>query len=653
MDQLRPMMELLTTNPTAGSALFDANEAFRQDSNRPVVGYVKIATGAHTFAMDEGKALKAMLFDNHDTEPLPGLADIVQIRKDVTNQQLILGIASTAAIDQLSGTTLKLPVKDGIKPFGTGALHPMDGFYIDILDFESNRVAERYLWTILAAIGAPPLAGGYTQVSASYGAKNSRLRIHFLRDDAPPVFRANGRLIDEMIFLGKCYRLYGKGWYNHKKTIQRIDLDVAAKEKKLVSPLTTTPEASGQAARPSGEAKRQRVQPEPANPWRFVRRGAAASEPPTSRPLVSENVFDILRQHVVVTPMQICSSSGEATVLVPQILDTPDPPLQLPADAYVGGTKIHRAKAVRIEMPLDAILDEFALLDRNAKEMQQSFDKICETTKAHSKLDLPKYIVHGEADWIQFELENNPIEFGRQLHDLARTQPALLHSFVLLRTLNRWMRATWGASTPFFQLYQNVFGHKFSLEHLQQDFRNINDAADLEDITLSNGDDETLLQAHDMEAVLALGEVVFATTAPLYYTSDAAISVTTAQPTFTLPARGGQRCLASSTLTRILLSSPLSTPIQTTLKTLLQTVVTSLRPTPQEDAPNDSPMEGDQPHDAFTSWVNDLNTMTLLGELGQLEVHEHEQISFHSNERSLHVINVTEAWPSDESTHSG
>ncbi|KAG9399011.1 hypothetical protein AC1031_012391 [Aphanomyces cochlioides] len=434
-----------------------------------------------------------MLFDNHDTEPLPGLADIVQVCKDLANQQLILGVASYEAIDQLSGMTFKLPVKDGVKPFGTGALHPMDGFYIDILDFESNRTAERYLWTILAAMGAPPLAGGYTQVSASYGAKNSRLRIHFLRDDAPPLFRSNGRLIDEMIFLGKCYRLFGKGWYNHKKSLQRNDLDIAAKEKKVVSPFATASGASGQATRPTGEAKRQRAEPQPSNPWRIVQRGASASEPPTPRPLVSENVFDVLRQHVVVTPMQISNTTGDSCVTVPQILDTPDLPLHLPTDAYCASK------------PLEAILDEFAILDRDAKEMQQSFDKICEITKANSKLDLPKYIAHGEADWIQFELENNPIEFGRQLHELARSQPALLHSFILIRMLNRWMRATWGASTPFFQLYQNVFGHKFSLEHLHADFHTVSSAANLDDITLPCEDDETLLLAQDMEAVVALG----------------------------------------------------------------------------------------------------------------------------------------------------
>ncbi|CAK4101566.1 unnamed protein product [Aphanomyces euteiches] len=94
---------------------------------------------------------------------------------------------------------------------------------------------------------------------------------------------------------GSSYRLFGKGWYNHKKSLQRIDLDIAAKEKKLVSPFATASGASGQATRPTSEAKRQRAEPQPTNPWRIVQRGAAASEPPTPRPLVSENVFDVLR----------------------------------------------------------------------------------------------------------------------------------------------------------------------------------------------------------------------------------------------------------------------------------------------------------------------------------------------------------------------
>ncbi|KAH9072035.1 hypothetical protein Ae201684P_021172 [Aphanomyces euteiches] len=425
---------------------------------------------------------------------------------------------------------------------------------------------------------------------------------------------------------GSSYRLFGKGWYNHKKSLQRIDLDIAAKEKKLVSPFATASGASGQATRPTSEAKRQRAEPQPTNPWRI---------------------------HVVVTPMQISNTTGDLCVTVPQILDTPDPPFQLPTDAYVGGTKIHRAKAVRVEMPLEAILDEFAILDRDAKEMQQSFDKICETTKAHSKLDLPKYIAHGEADWIQFELENNPIEFGRQLHELARSQPALLHSFILIRMLNRWMRATWGASTPFFQLHQNVFGHKFSLEHLHADFHTVSSAANLDDITLTCEDDEILLLAQDMEAVVALGEVVLASSAPLYYTSDAAISITTAQPTFGLPARRGQRSLATTTMTRILLSSPLSTTIQSTLKTLLQTAAKTVNEARQRDQPTDSPMEDDNPSDVFMAWTRDLQTMSLLDEHGQLEAYEHEQVALHPKDRSLHVVNITEAWPGDEATSCG
>ncbi|KAH9070916.1 hypothetical protein Ae201684P_007461 [Aphanomyces euteiches] len=75
----------------------------------------------------------------------------------------------------------------------------------------TDRAAERYLWTIMAAWNAPPIAGGYAHVSASLGAKTSRYRLTFARDDAPPLLYTNGRLVDEIIFQGKCYRVYGKG----------------------------------------------------------------------------------------------------------------------------------------------------------------------------------------------------------------------------------------------------------------------------------------------------------------------------------------------------------------------------------------------------------------------------------------------------------
>ncbi|KAF0720743.1 Aste57867_85 [Aphanomyces stellatus] len=85
------------------------------------------------------------------------------------------------------------------------------------------------------------MAGGYTHVSESHGAKTSRFRLSIALDTAPLLIQANGRRIDEVIFMGRCCRVYGKGWYNHRKAFQRADLDIAAKERKITMSGSTPP----------------------------------------------------------------------------------------------------------------------------------------------------------------------------------------------------------------------------------------------------------------------------------------------------------------------------------------------------------------------------------------------------------------------------
>ncbi|KAF0705194.1 hypothetical protein As57867_007082, partial [Aphanomyces stellatus] len=336
MVELQPVLDLHATGTATGGELFDAFEPLRRDSNRPIVGYVRIATGFHTNHIDEGKALKAVLFDNQHQQLVEPLADLIQLRKDSANQQLILGFASFQAIERVMGATFKIPVKEGSKTFKAESSHAMDGFHVDILDFGHDRAAERHLWSILAAWDAPPIAGGYTHVSESHGAKTSRYRLTFTSDSPPSLFQANGRLIDEVIFLGRCYRIYGKGWYNHKKTFQRADLDIAAKERKISIPSASAPATNSQQPRATGESKRQCVAPPPPTPWRRVERGASAAANAQPRPWVSDNMFDILRQHVVVTAMQITNSAGDRMMVVPQILDAPNAPNDVPGDAFVG-----------------------------------------------------------------------------------------------------------------------------------------------------------------------------------------------------------------------------------------------------------------------------------------------------------------------------
>ncbi|RHY24872.1 hypothetical protein DYB32_008650 [Aphanomyces invadans] len=203
MAELQPVLDLLATGSASGGELFDAFEPLRRDSNRAIVGYVRIPTGAFTAQIDEDKALKAVLFDNHQANVGSSLAELIQLRKDLANQQLVLGLASFRAIDALTGVSFKLPVKDGQQTFLVESAHAMDGFHVDILDFAHDRAAERHLWCILAAWGAPPIAGAYTQVSALQSAKTSRYRLTFATADAPSLFRSNGRLIDEIILLGR------------------------------------------------------------------------------------------------------------------------------------------------------------------------------------------------------------------------------------------------------------------------------------------------------------------------------------------------------------------------------------------------------------------------------------------------------------------
>ncbi|RHY24745.1 hypothetical protein DYB32_008716, partial [Aphanomyces invadans] len=344
------ILDLLATGTASGGELFDAFEPLRRDSNRDIVGYVRIPTGAFTAQIDEGKALKAVLFDNHQANVGSSMAQLIQLRKDLANQQLVLGLTLFRAIDTLTGVSFKLPVKDGQQTFLVESSHAMDGFHIDIFDLAHDRAAERHLWCILAAWGAPPIVGMYTQVSAVQGAKPSRYRLTLATADAPSLFRSNGRLIDEIILLGSCHRVYGKSWYNHKQPLQPTDMDIAARERKIVRPPTPPPPGVSPSPRTAGSPKRQCV-------------------PPMERTLRS-----------------------------PQIPESSDVPTSTPPSSFVGGTKIVKGTAVRIEVPLDAILQELTMMDRSSQIAQASFYFDCAVARGSTNLDLTAYIQNGEAD---------------------------------------------------------------------------------------------------------------------------------------------------------------------------------------------------------------------------------------------------------------
>ncbi|CAK4632422.1 unnamed protein product [Aphanomyces euteiches] len=613
MDQLKPILELLATGKPTGGELFDAYEPLRDDSNRAVVGYVRIPTGRHTNAIDESKALKTILFDNHQNGATQSLTDLVQIRTDLANQQLILRMASFESIDRITGTAFKLPVRDGFQTFTAESSHAMDGFYIDILDFVHDRAAERHLWLLWP-----------------HGA------LHRSQE-------------------GKCHRVYGKGWFNHRKQIQRTDLDVAAKEKRIVKPTPGTPSQS-QPSRSTGENKRQRLDNPPIpSHWRRVTRGAKDNTPSAPRPLQSPNIFDVLRQHVVVTPLHISSEDGTRTMIAPQILAAPDAPLSVPEDAFIGGSKVDTTRAVRVEIPLEDLLAEFAELDRTTEAAEQTFSEDCQTAQDRSTLDLPRFIMDGEADWLQTELEANPINFGRQLCALASDQPTLFPHFIRLRLMCRWFRATRGSYTPFYKLYQNVFGHKFSLDNLQEDLEEIVRFSKLTDYSHEIDGDECCVTALDAEAILTLGEVVLATTAPLFYNNDAALCAITNGPIFSIPTRGGHRFLASGNIKELLTSSSISTYVWELVRKLLDTAAAAAQTESQnemEGAPGVT-MEDSPTSSILSGWSRDMDAMISLDLHDKLSIEATNQTAFDATVRRLCHIDLTSPWSNSDAEPRG
>ncbi|RHY18248.1 hypothetical protein DYB32_010413 [Aphanomyces invadans] len=167
MAELQPVLDLLVTGTAAGGELFNAFEPLRRDSNRDFVGYVRIPTGAFTAQIYEGKILKVVLFDNHQANVGIALTDLMQLRKNMANQQLVPGLTSFRAIDTLTGISLKLPVKDRQKPFLVGSSHDMDGFHVDKLDFAHDSAGEAAPLGYLCCVCCEGAVGAYTQVSAT------------------------------------------------------------------------------------------------------------------------------------------------------------------------------------------------------------------------------------------------------------------------------------------------------------------------------------------------------------------------------------------------------------------------------------------------------------------------------------------------------
>ncbi|CAK4095144.1 unnamed protein product [Aphanomyces euteiches] len=607
MEQLAPVLLLAEDPSTTGRQLFEALEASLPSPPHPVVTYMQMDVGHLANQIDEGKAMRAVLHDHNNEGIDEGLTDIVQLTVDTTSHQLVWGLASLTAAAIL------------------------------------ENKAKAHLWDILRAAGATPISGIYTNTSESFGTIGSRYRLTLKSSDPPAMFKSNGRLIDEIIFLGKCYRVFGRDWFNHRKQTQRADLDILAREKKVPLPGSQA-SPNNPNPRTTQNGKRQRVDQDPESPRELVTKGATLGSSDTPLPWTSPNMYQALDDRVVVSTKIVANKTGSDIMVLPAILERPDAPLSVPQDAYVSGTKVHRNKAVRVKTSLNTTLDELAALDAAVAEAQAAFESNCLTAASKTKLNLAQYVEAGEADWIQQDLEDHPIIFRRQLNELALSSPQLLQPLVQLQLLNRWLRASQGASTPFPKLYTDTFGHRFSLTTLSTDFETLVASSKLEQSVCSMHEDTSQITPVEVETILAFTEMILGASAPLIYSSDTAIYSLTAQPVFSIPSRSQSRYLASATVRHILWgSSTLGTALWDALKAILTAAHTAAKPTSSPD--DENPTQSlDDVRQIFNRWAVVMNTMEIAEELEALNVEFENQVMLETSTRRLVQGDLTDLW---------
>ncbi|ETV75049.1 hypothetical protein H257_10648 [Aphanomyces astaci] len=92
-----------------------------------------------------------------------------------------------------------------------------------------------------------------------------------------------------------------------------------------------------------------------------------------------------------------------------------------------------------------------------------------------------------------------------------------------------------------------------SIHALGLDFTSVVRSSSLDEYHSDDVSDATVLLNHESECILALAEILLVSLAPCYYAHDVAPNAATSGPVFALPARSGDRYLASSTLCTVLL----------------------------------------------------------------------------------------------------
>jgi hypothetical protein len=565
MVELKPLL----AKHAAGTLSFEGDILPLQNhSPRPVVGWLTMATGRHTKNIDEASAMKSLLYDNQQLSLGEVLVDVIKFEKDLPNHMVRWGIATSSAFEALQGVSLRLRVgRDGsTASFLMDIPHALDGFSMDLPDGLRDQSEERLMFEILARLEPRFLWGSYTNVSATTGLAGSRYRLHFLGDSVPTTLLRDGRMIEELIFKGRRLKAYGRGWYYQDKHSVRLDLDALARSYGLIGGTTPQPKHPKPTTAPKPTKKAKLSKPEQPQ-WTQVRPKKVPGNPvsalkgkntPHAHSWVSPNMFAALDERVSFKSVATSVSHGSTTMVA--VLPVTDPTedednhLHDTTGHHVSCGKVDQGSPIQVDLPLEAILAELAELDAKAKLAPIHLQAQVEAASTSTHFNLAKLVHDGRVDTICSNLERYPIDFGLQLHQLFAQDRPTFDYFMKQRLLHRWLRATWGGSKSFDQLYLAAFGMPITKDHVLAIFSKTELVAGLEPVaTLRDGDDEVELDRIDVEEVLALAEVLLAIHATLYYNSDAAILVSTRYPTAVLAPYQGSRCLSSETIASVLL----------------------------------------------------------------------------------------------------
>ncbi|KAF0691205.1 Aste57867_17519 [Aphanomyces stellatus] len=271
MDDLAPLL----AKHAAGSLSFLDTLPIQKHDKREVVGWLHMATGQLTKSINEDAAMASLLIENHSLVKGDILVDIIKCERDLPNRILRWGIASDTALRQLQGVSLqiRLPAGPG-KGKGTTMVsfpltlpHALDGFYMDIPAGLQGQLEERLMFETLQRLEPRFLWGMYTSVSATTGLAGSRYRLHFLGSEIPSSLLQDGRMVEELIFRGRCLRVYGRGWFFRDKNWARLDLDAITAAGAPAKAPTQQPRIT-----PEPPTKRKKMAFKDSNEWTDVRR---------------------------------------------------------------------------------------------------------------------------------------------------------------------------------------------------------------------------------------------------------------------------------------------------------------------------------------------------------------------------------------------